>query len=123
MLKSGCKIDELGLHSVERLERAIAIRLVIAWRVMLMTLLGREAPELPPELLFSHVELRVLGDFAESRRRPRPTSLQEAAREVAILGGYINRNNDPPPGHQLMWHGYTELTTMSFAYALRDEIE
>jgi IS4 transposase len=122
VLKSGCKIDELGHHSVERLERAIAIRLVIAWRVMLMTLLGREAPELPPELLFSDIELRVLGDFAQSRRRPRPTSLQEAVREVAILGGYTNRNHDPPPGHQLMWHGYAKLTTMSFAYALRDEI-
>jgi hypothetical protein len=116
VLKSGCKIDELGHHSVERLERAIAIRLVIAWRVMLMTLLGREAPELPPELLFSDVELRVLGDYAQSRRRPRPTSLQEAVREVAILGGYTNRHHDPPPGHQLMWHGYAKLTTMSFAY-------
>ena len=31
VLKSGCKIDELGHHSVDRLERAIAIRLVIAW--------------------------------------------------------------------------------------------
>ncbi|AGA34544.1 putative transposase [Thioalkalivibrio nitratireducens DSM 14787] len=122
VLKSGCKIDELGHHSVERLERAIAIRLVIAWRVMLMTLLGREAPELPPELLFSDVELRVLGDYAQSRRRPRPSSLRAAVREVAILGGYTNRNHDPPPGHQLMWHGYAKLTTMSFAYALRDEI-
>ena len=29
---------------------------------MLMTLLGREAPELPPELLFSDTELRYLQD-------------------------------------------------------------
>jgi hypothetical protein len=107
VLKSGCKIDELGHHSTERLERAIAIRLVIAWRVMLMTLLGREAPELPPELLFSDTELRVLGDYAQSRRRERPTRLADAVREIAILGGYLNRNTDPPPGHQLIWHGYT----------------
>ncbi|MCG5517487.1 IS4 family transposase, partial [Ectothiorhodospira sp. 9100] len=119
----GCKIDELGHHSTERLERAIAIRLVIAWRVMLMTLLGREAPELPPELLFSDIELRVLGDYAQSRRRERPSRLADAVREIAILGGYLNRNTDPPPGHQLIWHGYTKLTSMSFAYALRDGIE
>ena len=40
MLKSGCKIDELGHHSAERLERAIAIRMVIAWRVMLITVMS-----------------------------------------------------------------------------------
>lgn len=123
VLKSGCKIDELGHHSAERLERAIAIRMVIAWRVMLMTLLGREAPELPPELLFSDLELRVLGDFAQSRGRSRPMQLGEAVRLVAILGGYLNRNNDPPPGHQLMWHGYATLAIMGSAYALRDQIE
>jgi len=122
VLKSGCKIDELGHRSAERLERAIAIRMVIAWRVMLMTLLGREVPELPAELLFADIELRVLGDYAQSRRRPRPTSLGEAVRLVAILGGYLNRKRDPPPGHQLMWQGYSTLATMSFAYALRDEI-
>ena len=123
VLKSGCQIDELGHRSVERLERAIAIRMVIAWRVMLMTLLGREVPELPAEILFSDIELRVIGDLAQSRNRNRPTTLGEAVREVAILGGYLNRNNDPPPGHQLMWHGHAKLTTMCTAYELRDSIE
>lgn len=123
VLKSGCHIDELGHHRVERLERAIAIRMVIAWRVMLMTLLGREVPELPAEIVFSDIELRVIGDFAQSRGRSRPTQLGEAVRHVAILGGYLNRNHDPPPGHQLMWQGYATLTTMCMAYQLRDSIE
>lgn len=122
VLKSGCQIDELGHRSAERLERAIAIRMVIAWRVMLMTLLGRQVPELPAEILFSDIELSVIGDFAQSREHSRPTKLGEAAVIVAILGGYLNRNNDPPPGHQLMWHGYTTLTTMCMAYQLRDDI-
>lgn len=123
VLKSGCKIDELGHESAERLERAIAIRMVIAWRVMLITLLGREVPELPAQILFSDIELRVIGDFAQSRGRGRPTQLGEAVRHVAILGGYLNRNHDPPPGHQLMWHGYATLATMCMAYRLRDSID
>ena len=49
VLKTGCKVDELGHQSAARLGRAISIRMVIAWRIMLMTLLGRESPELPPE--------------------------------------------------------------------------
>jgi len=38
VMKSGCRIEDLGHQSVERLRRAIAINMVIAWRIMLMTL-------------------------------------------------------------------------------------
>ncbi len=37
VLKSGCNIEELQHKSADRLKRAIAINLVIAWRIMLMT--------------------------------------------------------------------------------------
>ena len=47
VLKSGCGIEDLRHETVDRLQRAIAIRLVIAWRIMLMTLLGREWALLP----------------------------------------------------------------------------
>jgi len=65
VLKSGCRIEELAHESAERLRRAIAINLVIAWRIMLMTLLGRETPELPAEVLFSDIELRTLRAYAK----------------------------------------------------------
>ncbi len=67
VLKSGCNIDDLAHETAERLRCAIAINLVIAWRIMLMTLLGREIPELPAELLFSDVELRVLHAYAKKK--------------------------------------------------------
>ena len=65
VLKSGCRIEDLAHRSAERLRRAIAINLVIAWRIMLMTLLGRETPELPAEVLFSDLEIEVLHAFAK----------------------------------------------------------
>jgi hypothetical protein len=65
VLKSGCRIEDLGYETAERLRRAIAINLVIAWRIMLMTLLGRETPELPAEVLFSDIELRTLGAYVK----------------------------------------------------------
>ena len=67
VLKSGCRIEDLAHHSAERLRRAIAINLVIAWRIMLMTLLGRETPELPAEVLFSDIELRTLKAYAKKK--------------------------------------------------------
>ena len=67
VLKSGCSIDDLAHESAERLRRAIAINLVIGWRIMLMTLLGRETPELPAEVLFSDVEIRTLHAYAKKK--------------------------------------------------------
>ena len=65
VLKSGCRIEKIAHDTVERLRRAIAINLVIAWRIMLMTLLGRETPELPAEVLFSDIEIKVLRAYAK----------------------------------------------------------
>jgi hypothetical protein len=65
VLKSGCRIEDLAHQTAERLRRAIAINLVIAWRIMLMTLLGRETPELPAAVLFSDIELRTLRAYAK----------------------------------------------------------
>jgi hypothetical protein len=65
VLKSGCRIEELANKTAERLRRAIAINLVIAWRIMLMTLLGRALPDLPAGILFSELELDVLTAFAK----------------------------------------------------------
>jgi hypothetical protein len=65
VLKSGCGVEEIAHETAERIRRAIAINLVIAWRIMLMTLLGRETPELPPEVLFSDIEVQVLSAYAK----------------------------------------------------------
>ena len=119
VLKSGCQIEELSHDTAERLKRAIAINAVIAWRVMLMTLLGRATPDLPADLLFSDIELQVLQAFAKTRRDLKPpTRLHAAVHVVAKLGGYLGRKNDPPPGHQLMWEGYTVLRHMCSGAAL-----
>ncbi len=65
VLKSGCSIDKLMHETAERLRRAIAINLVIGWRIMLMTLLGRETPGMPAEVLFSDIEIRTLRAYAK----------------------------------------------------------
>ena len=51
---------------------------------------------------------------------PAPTRLGDAVGLVARLGGWLGRKRDPP-GAQLLWHGYTQLVAMAFAFELRDE--
>ena len=121
VLKSGCSIDDLAHETAERLRRAIAINLVIGWRIMLMTLLGRETPQLPAEVLFSDIEIRTLRAYAKKKGLNPPTLLGDAVLLVAAIGGYLGRKNDPPPGHQLLWLGYTSFRHMSAGYALIED--
>ena len=122
VLKSGCAVEKLAYETAERLKRGIAIRAVIAWRIMLMTLLGRECPDLPAEVLFSDLEIEVLTAYAEKKRFPVPTRLGDAVRLTARIGGYLDRPSDPPPGHQIMWRGLAELHLMCEGYSLRKEL-
>ncbi len=68
MLKSGCKILEHQHHDAATLLRAIALDAVIAWRIMLLGLLGREVPGLPAALVFDAGECEVLALLAGSKK-------------------------------------------------------
>jgi hypothetical protein len=63
VLKSGCRIEAHQHQSAAKLARAIAIDTVMAWRVMLLTLLGREAPDLRCDLIFEPWECRLLEEL------------------------------------------------------------
>ena len=113
VLKSGCKVELLAHRTEGRLQRAITINAVIAWRLAAMTLLGRETPELPMEVMFSELEIACLHDFAAHYRLPPPEDLGSAIVTMAILAGYQNRKHDPPPGCQKIWEGFIRLTIMT----------
>jgi hypothetical protein len=67
VLKSGCGVLEHQNHSAESLSRAISIDAVVAWRIMVLALLGRELPELPCEILFNSWECEVLQLLAQKK--------------------------------------------------------
>ena len=52
ILKEDCRIEALQLGSAERIETALALYLVVAWRINRLMRLGRSLPELPAGLLF-----------------------------------------------------------------------
>ncbi len=60
VLKSGCRMESHQHRTADGLARAVCIDAVIAWRAMLLALLGREIPEMPCELLFSSWECTLL---------------------------------------------------------------
>jgi len=74
VIKSVCRTEKAAHRTAERLKRTIAIDLVVAWRLLLLTLAARELPELPADLVFTKMELRVLRCHAVKKNYRPPTA-------------------------------------------------
>lgn len=106
ILKSGCRIEELQLEKRERLEPALAFYMIIAWRILFLTRLGRECPDMPCDGVFDDAEWKAV--YLVTQRRPpppEPPSLDSMVRMVASLGGFLNRKSDGFPGPKTLWIG------------------
>lgn len=116
VLKSGCAIEKLQLHSDERLKPAIALYAIIAWRVMYVVWAGRQCPQLPCTALFSDDEWKAVWTITKKAPLPdQPPPLADIVKLVAALGGHLGRKSDGPPGPKAMWIGLQR--TRDFAHA------
>jgi hypothetical protein len=121
VLKSACRALDHQHETAERLARVIAIDAVLAWRIQLMTLLGRKAPDLPAEVFFDEWEVKVLEILAKKydpERSDAPLEVGEAIETVARLGGYLARRSDPPPGTKALVLGLVRFEGIVEGYRL-----
>jgi hypothetical protein len=108
-LKSGCKIEERQLGNAQRIEGCLAIDLVVAWRIVRLTKLGREVP---CTVYFEEAQWKALVAFVTKNPVPpeQPPTLREATRMMAIgLGGFLGRASDGEPGTETIWRGLQRL--------------
>lgn len=120
-LKSGCKIEQRQSRRAETLQAALAVDMVVAWRVMHLTQLGREVPGIPCTAVFEDEEWQALYCFANKTSTPpsKPPPLNEIIRLLAMtLGGFLGRKGDGAPGAQVIWRGLERLADITAAYRL-----
>jgi Transposase DNA-binding/Transposase Tn5 dimerisation domain len=110
ILKSGCRVEALQLGTRERLERALALYLIVAWRIFALVTLGRECPELSCEVVFAPEEWQAAWIVARRERPPStPPTLGQMTRIVAGFGGFLGRKGDGHPGPKALWAGMQKL--------------
>ena len=122
ILKSGCKAEESKLRTAQRLTNLIAVFCIISWRVFWMTMLNRSAPEAPPALALTAIEVALLDRLVNDKPRPRRKTLSHYLTKIARLGGYLARAKDPPPGNTVMWRGLSRLTDIALGAIVGAEI-
>jgi Transposase Tn5 dimerisation domain/Transposase DNA-binding len=110
ILKSGCEIEKLQLELIDRLENAIAFFLIVAWRILFLTRLGRQCPDLPCDAVFTADEWHAAHIVAKRSKPPaKPPTLNKMIRLVATFGGFLNRKGDGEPGPKTLWTGLQRL--------------
>lgn len=117
-LKSGCAYEKRELRSVHTLTNMLGLLAVIAWRLLLLRSLEREAPQTPAADVIDSDLLEALAarlkDIKEPKALPLNPTVADVMRGVARLGGHHKSNG--PPGWQLLWHGLQDWITYAAGF-------
>jgi hypothetical protein len=119
ILKSGCRAEEARLRTAERLVNLLALSCILSWRLFWLTMINRAASDASPRLALTEAEVRLLDRMAKrpGDRSPPPT-LSSYLTQIARLGGYLARASDPPPGHTVMWRGWSRFMDVKLGAAI-----
>lgn len=109
VLKNGCRIEALQLGSVAKLELALVVYMVVAWRLSHMVRLGRTHPDLAASALFSDLEWHAAYILDKKKPPADEPTLREVIRQIAKLGGFLGRKCDGEPGVKTLWLGFARI--------------
>ena len=128
VFKSGCKVEDCRLESVEALKRYLTLFGIIAWRIYWLTHFARVEPNANPNLILADSEIEALEVMAnkkktrvqkipKKKRKPiKIDCVRTAVREIAKLAGFNARKGDGEPGPKLVWMGMQKLSCYTEVY-------
>jgi hypothetical protein len=109
VLKNGCRVEALQLSHVAKIELALAVYMVVAWRLARLVRLGRTHPELEANSLFTDEEWKGAYILAKKPVPKATPTLREVIRQIAMLGGFLGRKGDGEPGVKTLWLGFQRI--------------
>jgi len=116
VLKSGLGLETSKLRERKRLERWIALCCLVGWRIQWLTMLARESDTFPETRVFPKSECLILKRTA--KLHDEEVGIKIYLYALAMLSGYLNRANDPPPGIMVIWRGMPQPSELREAYEL-----
>jgi hypothetical protein len=120
ILKSGCRAEQRQVQTVEKLKAFVALDLVIACRLLAMTMQARSRPDEPADHWLARPEWQALcvqaaGGGAAPSQCP---SIKDAVMMIAKLGGFLARKGDGDPGSDVLWRGLAKLKIYAEAWKI-----
>lgn len=106
-LKTGCRLEERQMESMDNMLRVIALLLPAAWRLLLLRAVADEAPESKWTHLLTRLEFRMLTRAVPKAKLTSEANVAQCVATIAKLGGHLPRNG--PPGWQTLHAGWRRL--------------
>ena len=110
-LKSGCRIEERQLQTVDGLMRLLGLLSPLAVRLMQVRTLAREDPERPAHEVIEPVMLAVLAQRSGHSSATMTVGTDLGRRSHAWVAR-LSRRHDGPPGWRTIWKGWLSLQTL-----------
>ena len=123
ILKVGCKVEKLQLSSKERIEKALIMAMVVAWRVMYLMRLGRICPDLSAELVFDSLEWKSSYVLLDKKIPKKVPTLNGVLRNLATLGSFLGRESDGDPGAKSIWIGFQRIQDCVYGIQIADKLK
>jgi len=120
VLKSGFLVEKCRLGHAERLIKYLTVMSIVAWRLLMITLMARTDPNIPCTKLLADYEWKVLFlKVNKSKILPKKTpAIGEVVIWIAMLGGFLARKGDGDPGTITLWRGWKRLTNLTEGWCL-----
>ena len=116
VLKTGCRAESIQLKAGQAVMNAIMLYAVIAWRILYLTHLGRQHPDLPCGCVFEEAEWKGTCVVVKRDKNAPEPSIAEFIGIVGKLGGHLGRKSDGPPGPKSIWQGLTRVRDFALAW-------
>lgn len=117
ILKTGCGIEKLQLESFDRVANCLTLYLIVAWRILYVTMIGRHCPDMSCDLIFDEQEWKSVYAITQRKKPPKVApKLSAMIYMIASLGGYLGRKYDSDPGPQVMWIGMQRMRDFAIAW-------
>lgn len=118
-IKTGCSYEKLQLETLHGLKVALSFCFAMAWHMLLLRTVARDAPRVPARAVMTGVQIAVLLAIAAMPKNPWSVKLNDdpdvtdILYAVARMGGHIKSNG--PPGWLTLARGFHELSQLILA--------
>jgi|AntAceMinimDraft_17_1070374.scaffolds.fasta_scaffold36558_1 hypothetical protein len=109
ILKSGCRVERVNLRDSAALLPAVALYLIVAWRILYLRDFRRAQPDLCCSIFFTPAEWQAACLISGRPTDTGPPTLVLMVDMVGKMGGHMGRKNDPSPGPECLWRGMEKL--------------
>lgn len=123
VLKSGCHVEDCQLDRVDKLQRYLSLKSVIAWRLFWMVQVNRSQPEAVCTVVLSEAEWQALyiAIHRTAQLPEQPPTVRQVVRWIAQLGGFLGRKHDGEPGVTVIWRGWQRLHDLTIMWQVMRE--